>query len=314
MAEKKRSKRLYVYWAVALTLLLAAGLFSWLVVVPVVEVNAVLDELTIVTYMDGDHLIPREASDSHENPVERLGGPRRAAQKLSLYLRMPGRGASQREKAVLLLGACGEPAAPALARALTDADERVRRSAASELCWLGTKASSVVPALTRALGHPDPDTRFGAAGALGAIGPQAGSAVPALTNALADVDSNVRASAASALGSIGPQAREAVPALAKLLNDPELSIREDAAEALGKIGPDAAVAVPALVAALKGRADWRRNPTPMSVARALGRIGPAARAAIPALEETLQEEVVGDFAREALKKIRDDEKKRDADK
>jgi len=34
-AEKpKRSKRVYIYWAVALALLLAAGLFCWLVVVP----------------------------------------------------------------------------------------------------------------------------------------------------------------------------------------------------------------------------------------------------------------------------------------
>ena len=37
--KKPRSKKVYVRWGVALALLLAAGLFSWLVVVPTVITN-----------------------------------------------------------------------------------------------------------------------------------------------------------------------------------------------------------------------------------------------------------------------------------
>ncbi len=47
--EKKRSKRIYIMWAAALGMLLAAGLFCWLVVVPVWRTHSVLAETEALT-------------------------------------------------------------------------------------------------------------------------------------------------------------------------------------------------------------------------------------------------------------------------
>jgi hypothetical protein len=97
--DAKRSKRLYILWSTALTLLLALGLFSWLVVVPVWRVRSIVDKCT------GKQL-------SHAEGVAQLGGTTRAGGRIVTVLRYSGVlfGSDYRQKARLtgaqMLGYC----------------------------------------------------------------------------------------------------------------------------------------------------------------------------------------------------------------
>jgi HEAT repeat protein len=222
------------------TLLLALGLiwFVGAVVIPYFQARSVVHEHALVS-----------ASE-----LGRLGPPRQAARKLSVYLRFsrlfPGE-REFRETATSYLGqAGGKEAVPALVGTLKDSDMGVRRYAALALGRIGPGACEAVPALAVALRDSDGDVRYAAAGALGRIGPAASEAVPALAVALKDSDVAVRRSAAESLGQIGPGAGEAVPALVEALKDPDVPVHACAARALGEIGPGAAEAIPALRAAL----------------------------------------------------------------
>ena len=107
----------------------------------------------------------------------------------------------------------GEPAVPALAALLKDAEPRVRRAAASTLWGLGTRMGPAVPSLAETLRDPDPEVRLSAAMALESAGQHAAAAVSALVQSLKDPDPNVRLYACKALGAAGPGARAAIPAL-----------------------------------------------------------------------------------------------------
>jgi len=230
--DTKRSRRVYVLWAIALTLLLTGGLVCWRIVIPYLQARGAV-----------------RAQDP-----KRLGPPAQAARKLSVYLRLsrffPGEPGS-RETATWYLGeAGGEEAVPELIDTLKDSDMSVRRYAALALGEIGPAASEASPALAAALQDSNGDVRYAATGALGRIGPAASEAVPALTAALKDSDVAVRRTAAESLGQIGPGASEAVPALVEALQDPDAPVHVFAAQALGRIGPGAAGAIPALRAAL----------------------------------------------------------------
>jgi hypothetical protein len=107
-------------WGVALAFLLIAGVFCWLVVVPVWQVHAVLRKSRLPVKSDAVIKALGAAMDGRVSPerrdlVTKLGGPEAAAGKLCLYLRMPQRLFERLEaepaKArigarVLLLGAC----------------------------------------------------------------------------------------------------------------------------------------------------------------------------------------------------------------
>ena len=119
---------------------------------------------------------------------------------------------------------------------------------------LGRIGEPAVPALTRALQDPNGEVRWSAAIALGRVGTPAQGALPALIGALADVDANVRHAAAIALGVLGPTAREAAPALTGLLADREEAVRTSAALALRQVAPAgraSQVAPEALVATIE---------------------------------------------------------------
>jgi HEAT repeat protein len=122
---------------------------------------------------------------------------------------------------------------PALARALSHADARVRNGAGQVLWSFGPTAQAAVPALAVALADPEPGVRLSAAMSLEAIGHEARSAVPALVQALGDSDGNVRLWAVKALGAIGPDARSAVPALTRTARHD--SLRAAAEEAIRRI-------------------------------------------------------------------------------
>ncbi len=201
---KSRSRRMYIMWGVALALLVAAGLFSWLVVVPVLQVRSAAQDLISrrgLPDLQGfyaPHLdLSRPRKMAHE-AVGRLGGPDEARDKLSLYLRLPpdwdlvvGRAA-----AVWMLTACGEEAAPILVREL---DGTSWWYAAMALAEMGKPA---LPQIIGALEDPDWAVRVAACHSLRQMGPEAREAVPVLEPLLSDEDDAVRRAAADALAMI----------------------------------------------------------------------------------------------------------------
>jgi len=218
-APKKRSRKLYVLWGVALTLLLAAGAFCWAVVVPVWQVHRVLT--------------PGAEVVTTEDSIERLGGPREAADRLSLYIRMPRQLASHKLHAAYLLRHCGDSAVAGLTRSLRDGDPEVRRAAAyglwsivcaaeerfrdrplddtSDSCsllaerraYLDKVARQAVPALARTLEEDDTSyVRYAAALAMQAFAHCPDECVPALTKSLEDRDPKVRSRSAWTLGGL----------------------------------------------------------------------------------------------------------------
>ncbi len=182
-AEEKRSKRIYVYWGVAFALLLAVGLFSWFVVRPVLEVRR---------WLPGAQ-VPDSSAALDE--IDKLGGPERAAAKLSLYLRVAAR--SSEEKWVIChhLGFCGRRATPTLVRALRDEDARVGDTAAWALRYAGDPRA--VQPLIAALRDESDNVRNAAAESLGWLGDR--RAIGPLEAIPADAPGAFGAAAASAV-------------------------------------------------------------------------------------------------------------------
>jgi lysophospholipase L1-like esterase len=188
-------------------------------------------------------------------------------------------------------------AAGALFEALGDQRETVRAQAARSLSQLRLEPPAV-PSLTAALRSPDPYVSSFAAWTLGGLGPAAVSAVPALVDALEREEGFGRGGAAAALAKMGAAAQEAVPALVEALASPDGDRRWKAARTLGRIGRPARSAVPALARALRDDNEHVRA----HAARALGRIGASQAAAVDALERAAhdRDEAVKKAAREAL--------------
>jgi len=106
---KPRSKRIYIYWGIALTLLTTVGVFSWLVVVPVLQARSLVR----------DHLTKRMRSTLYSPPaigkedalycIAKLGGRRRAAQLLHRCLVWCDDGNYvDRSCAISVLARCGD--------------------------------------------------------------------------------------------------------------------------------------------------------------------------------------------------------------
>jgi len=90
-----------------------------------------------------------------------------------------------------------------------------------------------------------------------------------------------------------------VPALMITLKEGEFFARLHAARTLGRFGPLAEEAVPALIEALADEEEAMRKEAVFT----LEKIGPGARAAIPALTALLDQSIIGEYAKGALKKI-----------
>src|SRR5262249_27606410 len=153
-------------------------------------------------------------------------------------------------------GAEAQPAIPALAEALRDADREVRIQAIDAL---------------REIVHVPPNGELDASG---------NRVLQSFVTALRDPDAEVRR--AGQLGLIRLR-KLAAPALGELLKDPDAAVRQQALEVGKKLGPDARVIVPALVAALRDADKGVRDGSGW----ALAEIDPELKEALPALQRAL---------------------------
>jgi len=153
--------------------------------------------------------------------------------------------APAREVAAQGLGYLGSAdAAPALAKALSDPDQYVRRRAAAAFETI--PGAGAVGELSHVAVHDsDSDVRRFAVKALGHIG--TADVVAALSSATKDAEAKVRQAAADEIGRL--KAKAGLEALAGLLDDPVDDVRWAAARAIGELR--AQEAVPYLLDALR---------------------------------------------------------------
>jgi HEAT repeat protein len=147
------------------------------------------------------------------------------------------------------IGPAAAPATPALAKLITDKDERVAQEAALSLARIGPAAKDAVPTLTRALQRTESSNSYAVVYALGSIGPDAASAEPALSGLLKSPDRKLALVSAWALVQICPAAEvseKTLPVLVAGLGADMPLARRGAAEALGRLGSLAKEAIPAL--------------------------------------------------------------------
>ena len=133
--EKRRSKRMYVLWGVALSTLVALGLVCWLVVVPVWQVRSVVMGLSVDTRRSSlrTHYIYYHG-DVREH-VQALGGEKQALRKLRFYAKLPETFAPRRHIAILLMGECGPGAEPLLVEYADKKTRSEEREAAINALW-----------------------------------------------------------------------------------------------------------------------------------------------------------------------------------
>jgi HEAT repeat protein len=187
-AEAKRSRRLYICWGMALTLLVSLSLFCWLVVVPVVTLRQEVRKALGPPPISFDF---EEWSNSHkpESRIGVLGGAEDASLKLGSFLRLPrwavGKDEDEvdamdridpyyRHRAVRLLTHCGSDGVEELAALLTTTDREVRLAALTGLALLGGEHERARHAIERALDHEDEKVRALAADILKSVRVEAG--------------------------------------------------------------------------------------------------------------------------------------------
>ncbi len=266
-----RSRRILL--GIGLGLAVAIGLGCWLVFLPAWRVGRAIDH----------YCSSPNQRDRAREAVEILGGPKRASQTLSKYLRLPAFVSRDRRIAVGLLGACGEDAAPELSRVVSDEGESpsVRTTAATAM---GSAGGQGVEPLLPLLKSRNRELQTAAAESLGRIGDRR-AVVPLIAllqhgDNVREEDEAVRLAAVKALGRLGDS--RAVPALIDLLGVTYLPLHRWATVALGQIRDPRAVGP--LIAAMKS-ADKRWGYGGQAES-ALVRIGePAVQPLIEALQD-----------------------------
>jgi hypothetical protein len=160
-----RSRRIYVLWAIALTLLISTALFCWLVVVPVWQVRRAVERAY--------------TGEQAKLLVRELGGPKLAAARLRNLRRMPSwisdledqkgnllGGMTRWDRYVLLLSWCEKPGVEVLAKLMHDESVVVAVRARSKLEYIAGHVNGVdAVTVPQSTGHKKP-TRQAAADAL----------------------------------------------------------------------------------------------------------------------------------------------------
>ena len=205
-------------------MLLAAGLFCWLFVVPVAQADRVISDL------HGGVWSFKLADDEEgiQTGLRRLGGREQAGRKLALYYRF--------------LGLIADDKNPMMTPMSQEGDKK-----AWVLVLLGHCDRAPTPIFRKALKSPDANIRMAAIVGLGVAGPRAEGSMPLLINILKNTEEYTapimdpisvdlaQTFAAEGLGKFGPEAEEAVPLLQKLLKDESHFAANAAREALKKI-------------------------------------------------------------------------------
>ena len=223
-----KPRRMLGLWIGAFGFLGLVAAFCWLVLGPYLEVR---EAIRRTLYDD-------EAPGA---TIERLGGPRAAARKLSLYSRLPDRFAAAKQAAAYLMGFCDSEAVPRLVELLNSRNPSIRKTAIISLGQ--TNDQRAVEPLIAALDDPVPGVGQPAACSLGELGGD--RAIQALIGALGSHKfATVREQAAVTLGRAGN--RRALEPLVAALRDKHLAVCANAADALGRLGD--ARAIPALEA------------------------------------------------------------------
>jgi hypothetical protein len=228
----RRSRKVYVLWGIALTLLVSTAIFCWLVVVPVWQVRTI-----VRASLPKTKLGKGEWKAAALAARERLGGCPAACKKLSAYLSLPEGIAPRREFAAFALGFCGKRAGRQLLTCLRDADTDVRVNAAGSLARLGESGSGAVPhiIIIHASGTGHCTHHYWGEIPVG-VGPWPQDAAQVLCNSLKDDSDYVRANAAAALGAMKSRDPAALTALTECLGDGYEVVRLNAAWALGRAG------------------------------------------------------------------------------
>ncbi|MBI3462390.1 MAG: HEAT repeat domain-containing protein [Planctomycetes bacterium] len=208
----------------------------------------------------------------------------------------------------------GEPAIPALIKALRHEKIPVREQAAALLVQLirrdrsrdefARRHEQMVPAFIEALKDKDGRVRMTVASGLAALGPSARAAIPALIETLADQSPPQKymsrkgpppeagPQAAKALAQFG---EEAVPQLIQALENENPKVRAGAARVLGLIGDKAKAAEPTLIEAL----DDTDHEVRVSAATALSQIGADSKSAVPKITQLFRQAIENDWHRNA---------------
>jgi HEAT repeat protein len=177
-------------------------------------------------------------------------------------------------------------AAAKLAAALEHKEIRVRLAGLYALEALEADAEPAAPALIKALEDADVFVRWGAARALGKMAPHGGKAAAlALAERLNDKSADVRLTAAAALERFGPAARDAVRAISRTVQGDDPSMRVRAIQVLAAVGTDAKSEVPVLRKALEAKESSVR----LAAAQALAKFGPADKPTAAALQKALDD-------------------------
>lgn len=153
-----------------------------------------------------------------------------------------------RVNALMILGALGEQAIPALdtilKTALADPDSEVRGAASQALGNLGVHAKSVLPDLIMALKSSSERVSNSAARAIGQMGEHAKTAIPNLEEALKK--SYLQDSAANALGKMGEHSKPVVMRLIAKLDSEKRGELNRTIRILEEMGESAKIAIPRL--------------------------------------------------------------------
>ncbi|MDE0448252.1 MAG: HEAT repeat domain-containing protein [Spirochaetaceae bacterium] len=140
------------------------------------------------------------------------------------------------------LGAIGAPAVPALTRALRRPHPHVRANAAYALGEMGQRAAGALEALAEALGDSDEEVRRHLLSAVSLVGHPRERALAVLAGALQrESNSQLRQLAIQGMARLGGPQDAAVPALAAALNDLDPYVAAYASEQLCRIGTPAAL-------------------------------------------------------------------------